>query len=124
MGLSEENQRLVEEKVARLEKALILETRADERLRLEHEIKTLESQLTGFSSTHKINKTNSFVYIELGILLFCMIILVVIWNNQESKPKTPASTLETPSTIIQTPTNKGIAIQGSGTVNIYQGETK
>lgn len=43
-NLSEENQQLLEEKIARLEKALILETRADERLRLEHEIKELHSQ--------------------------------------------------------------------------------
>ncbi len=70
-NLSGENQQLLEEKIALLEKAWILETRADERLRIEHEIKVFKKLISESSKpSMEINQpSNSYTEIikKLGV---------------------------------------------------------
>ena len=54
-NLSEENQKIRAEKINYLEKALILETRSGERLRLKYEIKALKNK-PSFINLPKVNK--------------------------------------------------------------------
>jgi len=125
---SEENQQLLEEKIARLEKALILETRADERLRLEHEIQALKENPTDFISSLS-SKNHKNQYVIMGVFALLAIVLAMwILIKKPSPVEQPKQVEETPTTIIQNPTHHGIAIQGNGTINIHQnnpkGETK
>ncbi len=81
-NLSEENQQLLEEKVAHLEKALILENRADERFRLKQELKELKEL-----KKLKINKNQYIIGLFLLVALF-------IWKNNKFliiEPQTPSS---------------------------------
>ncbi len=114
MGLFEENQRLLEEKITLLQKALILETRPEERFRLEQEIKDLQktSSLSIFKTTFK----SPFLWVSMGLfVLFIILILFNYFNKNSLKTKS-----EQPTVIIQNPNQGGIAIQGSGVVNIHQ----
>ncbi len=84
-NLSEENQQLLEEKIARLEKALILETRADERLRLEHEIQALKENPTDFISSLS-TKNHKNQHITYGLIVFLLIIIAFgVWVQGLSK---------------------------------------
>jgi|WetSurMetagenome_2_1015567.scaffolds.fasta_scaffold06431_5 hypothetical protein len=123
-NLSEENQQLLEEKIALLEKERILETRADERFRLDQEIKELKGKSFSFNPL-KIHKNQ---YVIFGIFVLLAIILAIWALKKPTSVEQPKQVEETPTTVIQNPTNHGIAIQGNGTINIHQnnpnGETK
>jgi len=108
-NLSEENLQLLEEKIARLEKALILETRADERLRLEHEIQALKENPTDFiSSLSPKNHKNQYVIMGIGGFLLVIVFVGIFLF--------PRSNVETNITNNQSPSNGGVAIvNNSGT---------
>jgi len=73
-NLSEENQPLLAEKIARLEKELILETRADECLRLEHKINELKGKSSSFNSL----KTNKNQHV-ITVIFALFVIILAMW---------------------------------------------
>ena len=110
MNLSEENQHLLEEKITRLEKALILETRADERLRLEHEIQALKENPTDFISSLPLkNHKNQYVIMGIGGFLL-IIVFVGIFLVPHSKVETKVETNITNTTNAATVNNIGTQV--------------
>jgi tetratricopeptide (TPR) repeat protein len=102
-NLSEENQQLLEEKIARLEKALILETRADERLRLEHEIKELKGKSSPFNRLK--NHKNQYVIIGIGGFLLVIVLIGIFLV-----PRSNIETNITNTTKVETINNVGTQI--------------